>query len=91
MSEKCDFGGRSSGGNPSIRRVWQVLCLVILAVFLVPSESAAQGDEIQETALEQIRALMAEKAARSDSERRLDSQLLLELKRRRAGSDVVSR
>ena len=64
----------------------RVFCLVFLAAVVIvtfPSESAAQGEQIQETALEQIRALMAEKAARSGSERRLDSQLLLELKRRR--------
>ena len=86
MSEKRDFRERVSRENTAIRRVWQVSCPVILATLLImvlPSETEAQGDEIQETALEQIRALMAEKAARSDSERRLDSQLLLELKRRR--------
>ena len=86
MSEKRDFRDSSTYENLVFRRVWQVLCPVILATFLVmvlPSETEAQRDEIQESALEQIRALMAEKAARSDSERRLDSQLLLELKRRR--------
>jgi hypothetical protein len=48
-----------------------------------PRESAGQGDPIGETALRQIRALIAEKSARNDAQRRLDSQLILELHRRR--------
>ncbi len=80
MSEKRDFRDRSLGGSPAIRTIWRVFCLSFLAGAIMvtfPSESAAQGEQIQETALEQIRALMVEEAARSGSEMRLDSQLLL--------------
>lgn len=60
--------------------------LTALVVFVLPPESAGQGapgERLGEAALQQIRALIAEKASRSEAQRRLDSQLLLELRRRR--------
>ena len=73
-------------GSVCPSNTWRILSAGLLAataLAALPRESLAQGDQLQETALEQIRALIEEKAARTDAQRRLDSQLLLDLRRRR--------
>ena len=83
--DRLRFRFRPSGSVcPS--NTWRILgagLLAAIALAALPRESLAQGDQLQETALEQIRALIEEKATRTDAQRRLDSQLLLELRRRR--------
>jgi len=87
MSKMRDARHPSLDPSPFARRLWSLVCPpgLMLAALLValPGAAGAQGEPIAETALAEIRALMAEKAERTDAQRRLDSQLLLELRRRR--------
>ena len=85
MPVEIEFHYRWSKGSV-LRRKGGVLCTGLLAAAVLaalPVESRAQGEPIRESALRQIQALLAEKATRNDAQRRLDSQLLLELRRRR--------
>lgn len=74
-------------GRPQSRRTWQLrrlsgcLALGLLLLFTLPVLSSAQ--QLQPSALQQIQTLMAEKAARTPVQRKLDSHLLMAIKRRR--------
>ena len=92
MKRSDGFRFRPSRFRPASCRFFSAWLLAALVFVALPRESSGQGvqrEPIRETALQQIRALMAEKAARSDARGRLDSQLILELSRRRG--DAVSR
>ena len=81
MPERRNVHPQSRLPGPTARRTWHLIGPGLTAAALLltlPGAAGAQGEPIA-----QIRAIMAEKAARTDAERRLDSQLLLELRQRR--------
>lgn len=77
-----DMPGRlQSQGAGQLKRPSGCLALGLLLLFTLPPLSFAQ--QLQPSALQQIQTLMAEKAARTPVQRKLDSHLLMAIKRRR--------
>ena len=63
------------------QRELQSFALVLILLVTLPTSSSAQ--QLQPSALQQIQTLMAEKASRTPAQRKLDSHLLMAVKKRR--------